>query len=342
MSGFLAVIAARAVGSPPPVQPRRAQRFELADLSPSSDDGPLAVVHDRVDTAAPADPPAPPDVRPAAGTIRGDRGSHAAAVDSPHDPARRAPPPPDTRGRPDRALAHPTDDLDRARRTGRDAAERAARIVADPFGPSDQDAPLPPIQPTKHGPPAGVGDGAPADQPASIMAAKPDEVSPAPPSTAPTLDQDDVRPAPADTSVDVDQPWVDAESRPAPPEPPLARPTRPQQRARPVDLAALLREEVFSALVERGSVQPGVTPVVQSTHSPRTPRPGTAAVRAEGVRVEEPTGSAAVTPGDIHVTIARVTVAQAPASPAPRVSRSESVRRSVDHQAYLTRRRERG
>lgn len=123
---------------------------------------------------------------------------------------------------------------------------------------------------------------------------------------------------------------------------PVARPQQPPSgRAQPVDLATLLREQVFNALTDRGSVPSGVTPVVATSSTPRTPRVGTATVRADGVRIEQPAVEAA-TSGDVHVHIARVTVTQPPSPPAPRVSRSETVRRSVDHQAYLARRRERG
>jgi hypothetical protein len=107
-----------------------------------------------------------------------------------------------------------------------------------------------------------------------------------------------------------------------------------------VDLAALLREQVFAALAERGSVPEGLTPVVSTTPTRRAPRPGTAALHAEGVRIDQPTEQAAA--GDVHVHIARVSVTQPAPPPPPRVSRSETVRRTVDHQAYLARRRERG
>jgi hypothetical protein len=107
-----------------------------------------------------------------------------------------------------------------------------------------------------------------------------------------------------------------------------------------VDLAALLREQVFAALAERGSVPDELTPVVSTTPTRRAPRPGTAALHAEGVRIDQPTEQAA--PGDVHVHIARVSVTQPAPPPPPRVSRSETVRRTVDHQAYLARRRERG
>lgn len=113
-----------------------------------------------------------------------------------------------------------------------------------------------------------------------------------------------------------------------------------------LDLAALLRDQVFAALVDRGAVPARERPVVVPPGKRATaPRPGTAAIRAEGVSAGRgPNRSArddtaAAGPSNVHLHIDRVSVTRAaPPAPAP----APATRPSVDHAAYLARRRERG
>ena len=121
-----------------------------------------------------------------------------------------------------------------------------------------------------------------------------------------------------------------------------------------LDLAALLREHVVPALVDRGAVSRDERPVVAEPHSAAgarrqdPPRPGTVGrardpaghLRARAPQLgdpEERDGSPAV---HLHIDRVVVTRAAPPAPPAP-ASPPRAPRRTVDHAAYLARRRER-
>lgn len=114
-----------------------------------------------------------------------------------------------------------------------------------------------------------------------------------------------------------------------------------------VDVEALLREQVMGALRSRGAVGAHEHAVVRNARdaSPATPpAPGTAVLRAGPATVEvrgpdapHPGMPAATGPPSVNVRIDRVVVTRAPA-PAP-PQRPER-RTTVDHAAYLARRRE--
>jgi hypothetical protein len=336
VTGFFAAIAARAVGVPSLLQPRRAQRFEHLDAAPPGADAGLTVVEDRTVSAPPAptglrEPPPnrfEPGRSPVARPTGRDAGAPEPPQRPPQTPVAQAAPVPDVE-----TATTSTDDLDRVVQAARQAVERAARLASERPEPArvEKAAPRPRQRPM------------------------PEPVSPAPALPLTAALSSDTQVEAGTTPVRDSTAREDASATPVAhegpdrgPDPriktamPVARPEHPPGRgAQPVDLAALLREQVFNALTDRGSVRSGVTPVVATSSTPRTPRVGTATVRADGVRIDQPAVEAA-TSGDVHVHIARVTVTQPPSPPAPRVSRSETVRRSVDHQAYLARRRERG
>ncbi len=342
MTSFFAAIVARAVGAPAPLQPRRAQRFEHLDAaSAMASRGPIAVDDTTISAPrAPAalqePPPPPPDpARPPAARRTGQDVS--ARQNTPRRPSSEASAAP---LEPAFAVVESTtrDDLSRALQAARDAGERAARLTDDQVvtRPADR-RPAPSRSPQ----PAPTIDRDVATTPAPPASADPD-VEPATPPEPPTR-LDAITPAVAwPESPAAQQMPPPAPGSPVSPPIPQAGVSRPPgRRAELIDLAALLREQVFSALTERGSVPVGVTPVVATASTPRAPRAGTASVRAEGVRIDQPLDDAPSS-GDVHVHIGRVSVTQAPPPTAPRVPRSETVRRSVDHQAYLARRRERG
>jgi hypothetical protein len=120
-----------------------------------------------------------------------------------------------------------------------------------------------------------------------------------------------------------------------------------------LDLAVLLREHVMPALVDRGALGRDERPVVAEPRSPASarrqapPGPGRVAVRAtppvfapaghEPGGPQEPDADPAV-----HLHIDQVLVTRAPApTPPPPAPPPRALRRTVDHAAYLARRRER-
>ncbi|MEO3807262.1 hypothetical protein [Nonomuraea sp. B1E8] len=113
-------------------------------------------------------------------------------------------------------------------------------------------------------------------------------------------------------------------------------------------MARLLREHLGPELVARGVVEPGERLVFidRPKTSGAAPKPGTAEVRTSPVRPLTPARSlgapgAPVSPssaGDVHLHIDRVVVTRAPA-PTPRAPAPQPPS-TVDHAAYLARRRE--
>ena len=336
MTSFLAALAARAVGSPAPLQPRRAQRFEGVD-TPATDVL-LPVANEQVDAARV--PAAPPGTTP---TVRATRpGPTTARTEARTDSDARtpAPSPASKAERPVTTLESiRPEDVDRARRAGRDTAEWAAAAVAKQSPTPAADAANSHTEPLRPG--------AVADEPHPVRATTPgdavgaDQEPPEPPQAPSTMVPEVAKTGSphARQSPEPAEPAVGRAAHGAPPAPGPPPTARSRQQPRPVDLATLLRTEVFAALTERGSVHKDLSPVVSTTPSSRPPRPGTAAVRAEDVRVEQASGDAS---GDVHVHIGRVTVTQAGTPATPRPSRTEPRGPRVDHQAYLARRRERG
>ncbi|MFG3577591.1 hypothetical protein [Micromonospora chersina] len=133
---------------------------------------------------------------------------------------------------------------------------------------------------------------------------------------------------------------------PAPPAPAPAarRPAPTPVRAAAPDLARLLRERLGPALIARRAVEPGERLVFVDRPAPAgtPPRPGTAEVRTGPIRPAPagPTGTAEDPPpaGDVHLHIDRVVVTRAPSPPPP--APAPPARTTVDHAAYLARRRE--
>jgi hypothetical protein len=112
-----------------------------------------------------------------------------------------------------------------------------------------------------------------------------------------------------------------------------------------------LRDHVMPALVDRGVVSRAERPVVEpprpaaATHRPQAPRPGSVAVRATAPatvshEVAEPPDARGPDP-TVHLHIDRVLVTRAPAPAPPAPAPPRPQRRTVDHDAYLARRRER-
>ncbi|MFC0031709.1 hypothetical protein ACFFMM_19495 [Micromonospora chaiyaphumensis] len=151
--------------------------------------------------------------------------------------------------------------------------------------------------------------------------APPPDASPAPEPTRPATVVPPAAPAPAP-----------ATRRPAP---------APVRAAGP-DLARLLRERLGPALTARRAVEPGERLVFVDRPTGAPPRPGTAEVRTGPVRPAPtpPPGTAQDAPpsGDVHLHIDRVVVTRAPAPPPP--APPPPARSTVDHAAYLARRRE--
>ncbi|MEW2330069.1 hypothetical protein AB0880_19915 [Micromonospora chersina] len=133
---------------------------------------------------------------------------------------------------------------------------------------------------------------------------------------------------------------------PAPPAPASAarRPAPTPVRAAAPDLARLLRERLGPALIARRAVEPGERLVFVDRPAPAgtPPRPGTAEVRTGRIRPAPavPPGTVEDPPpaGDVHLHIDRVVVTRAPTPPPP--APAPPARSTVDHAAYLARRRE--
>ncbi|MET8838302.1 hypothetical protein ABZV78_30970, partial [Micromonospora sp. NPDC004540] len=120
------------------------------------------------------------------------------------------------------------------------------------------------------------------------------------------------------------------------------RPTPAPVRATAPDLARLLRERLGPALIARRAVEPGERLVFVDRPNNAPPRPGTAEVRTGPVRpAPTPPPGTAENPaptGDVHLHIDRVVVTRAPAPPPP--APPPPAPSTVDHAAYLARRRE--
>jgi hypothetical protein len=149
--------------------------------------------------------------------------------------------------------------------------------------------------------------------------------------------------------------------RPAPERVPSPPPRRRRRRAAPapsatptLDLAALLRDHVVPALVDRGALGRDERPIIAEPASAATarrhepPRPGTVAVRATPATAAAAAGHepeelpARDADPAVHLHIDQVLVTRAPPpAPPPPAPAPRAARRTVDHAAYLARRRER-
>ncbi|MFI2651216.1 hypothetical protein [Micromonospora fulviviridis] len=209
------------------------------------------------------------------------------------------------------APAQATPDRSRPDRTPPATPPEAAPAVpdkttgrAEPAGPARREPDAPPgaADPPAATPPAAARPADPA-RPAAVL-------PPAPPAPAP------------------------AAQRPAPTPVPAAAP----------DLARLLRERLGPALIARRAVEPGERLVFVDRPAPAgaPPRPGTAEVRTGPIRAAPTPPPAAAEdappPGDVHLHIDRVVVTRAPTPPPP--APAPPARSTVDHAAYLARRRE--
>ncbi|WP_262285738.1 hypothetical protein [Micromonospora sp. MA102] len=212
----------------------------------------------------------------------------------------------------------------------RRAPARAAAVVTDR---SDADR-TPPATPPEADPAAPDPTATPAE-PAGPAGREPDT---AVPTTAapPTVTR------PADTDLPPDAARPAAAVPPPPPAPAHAarRPAPAPVRAAAPDLARLLRERLGPALIARRAVEPGerLVFVDRPNRAGTPPRPGTAEVRTGPIR-PAPTPPGEPPPaGDVHLHIDRVVVTRAPAPPPPPPPGPPPS--TVDHAAYLARRRE--
>lgn len=152
------------------------------------------------------------------------------------------------------------------------------------------------------------------------------------------------RPPDATPPPDATRPAAVVPPAPPAPAPAARRPAPTPVRAAAPDLARLLRERLGPALIARRAVEPGERLVFVDRPAPAgtPPRPGTAEVRTGPVRPAPagPPGAAEdpPPPGDVHLHIDRVVVTRAP-SPPPSAP-APPARSTVDHAAYLARRRE--
>ena len=341
MTGFLATLVARAAGEPAPLQPRRAQRFEPSSLGgdwtgdlphvvePAHDPGPATAADDRPESARTLPQPRLPDAAP--GTTPATERSIARGSDA----DRLAP-----------------DDVARARAAARAAAVRAASAVSDgtvTAARADRDrdrAPFPPestnLQPRTPevpqrpapDPTTVAGSPSPEDERRESRRAPSDEVAtPLPPAPVPVIEATSRAPEPPPSRpghVAAAARAPSTRTRPAPPTGP------------PINLAELLRNEVFAALAERGVVRRDERPVLDASRSTRPPPRGTARLWADGVQVEQPSAGAAPGTDGVTVHIDRVSVSRAAEKTPRRAARAPTRRVTVDHAAYLARRRERG
>lgn len=324
MTGFLAALAARAVGEEPALRPRPAQRFEAA--AESAIEAPQV---SPVGEAAPGPKVDEPTLDP--GREREPSGRRVHRDSGPALAADTEPGPSPLDDEPGAVpQVEPAAVATAARQTARHAVGRS---VQAPGG----DAALPVASPEPHA--ASLPESS-----APLESDLPEEAAPealieTTPAVTPPREQPPVEAAPA--------PHLVPEARPRE-LPPRARrpevgrrsaPRAPRPVSTPMDLEALLRDEVFAALVERGDVPAGEQAVVESGPTTRAPRPGTAALRAERVRGPALDGADA-TPGEVHVHIDRVTVTRS--GPAPAKPPTPPRTPAVDHAGYLDRRRERG
>ncbi len=170
-----------------------------------------------------------------------------------------------------------------------------------------------------------------ADRPAANVARAP-EREPAPEPAA-AGEPPPARRAPARAVVAPPEPAVPRAPEPPPevdaPPSPARRARRPPRRSPEVDVVTLLREHVLPVLVERRAVERRERTVVADR--PAVPRPGTVSVAPVDVVAEDE-------PPQVNVSIGRVVVTRAPAPPPPAPSQRPT---TVDHEAYLARRRAR-
>lgn len=324
MTGFLAELAARAVGEAPALRPRPVQRFEAAGENVMA----TRPVH-ASETAEPGtvDMPAADPGRQREGSSHPEQRDVRAALPADTEPAAT------------------TLDAEPAVLPGVDrtqAATAARRTVREAVAQAERASSGAAARPVADQPPQATQPPDAAAPPEPVLAEAP----------APESPIEATEPVPPPLERLVAEP-VHAATPPSPPAPqarprelpPAARPTdrrrvapRPRPVSAPVDLAALLRDEVFAALVDRGDVPPGEQAVVQTSPTTRAPRQGTTALRAEGVRGAA-LGGADPPAGDVHVHIDRVTVTRP--QPAPVKPPTPPRTPIVDHSAYLARRRER-
>ncbi|MGC0252719.1 hypothetical protein [Pseudactinotalea sp. Z1748] len=353
MAGFLASLAARAVGAPPALRPRHVHRFETAESAPGSQlahppeepaptnltaaaleapDGRLIAplgARDRrpgADAARQRDVPAPSPPDPAIGEQVVRRTARQAAVRA-HDQAART-----GRGS-GRSAASPAPPEHRTRTTGTGAGAAAPGAPAKPGPRPSQSVTGPaPTVPATHGAGA-VPQHEPPDPPPQELphatrarpedpgAGSDDQAARAPTGAAPLPEPPDPAPAPA----------------PAP----RSR-TRHSPALPAIDVAAILREEVYQALVAQQVLTARERPVVaEPGHAPHRPAQDAAVLRADRVSTASQdglTGTVGAKPPTVQVNIGRVSVTRAPAAPRPRAA--APARGLVDHAAYLARRRD--
>lgn len=328
MTGFFGLMAARATGRTPRLHPRIVPRFEGAAATGGAPEhrwvpaGGLGGVGDPPEaprqgavTRAPAAHGVPPEPRRSPVHARAEQ-----LAERPQDAATARPVVPDRE-----EVRRAARDLTRAAAVGPSLLTPVDRTVRrQPPGPPSSDE-----RPTADTKVADVrfgGDG--RDRRDAVPDAVTTQEEPTPEEPPPGVRR--------------------AGSPAASPPPPAARPRRaPAPGPAPVvDVAAMLREELFGALRERGLVSAGERPVVETRHPPASaPRPGTATIRVDGLSAPEPdrspaTGdadpSASSTAPHVHLHIDRVSVARA-APPAPAQAAAPAPK--VDHAAYLARRR---
>lgn len=318
MTGFFARMGDRAAGREAPLAPRRPARFEVP--SPAAGEPTVEEVERLAAPVAHAEESGAQDARPRRG-------------EPPAVSTRRGEPPADSTGREEPPA---------------DSTEREEPPPAPPqpvVSPRAVPAAAPPPRGRAEPPaaPARAGDRPPV--------ARPVPASPPPPDP-PVAAREGRRRPEAD-----DRPPPAAAPAPLAPAPGRRRRRRPAPGPAPapaLDLAALLREHVVPALVDRGAVSRDERPVVAEPHSAAgarrqdPPRPGTVAVHATPPAISAPARLQLGDPEErdgspaVHLHIDRVVVTRAapPAPPAP-ASPPRAPRRTVDHAAYLARRRER-
>jgi len=228
-----------------------------------------------------------------------------------------------------------------------------ARAVAVPSPPPAAPGPRrTPVSPTRDVA-ASVAVGAPrVTAPAGIASAATEAPREPVAALAPMVGAAPPEDAPAPPAVQERVVEMPAEPSPAPPPTPLVvAGTPPPERVTEVvrgerdappppavDVVTLLREHVVPVLVERGVVSRRERPVVAAARPSAPPRPGTVSVAPVAPAQVEPAAPEAGPP-QVNVTIGRVEVTRAP-SPRPPTAPAAPPRPStVDHDAYLARRR---
>ena len=347
MTGFFERMTARATGTEQPLRLRRPEPFEPLALSvptlrrPSSDLSPgtlLGLGGLQADVLAAAQPAR----------------SHAAAAATADRAGDPRPPREPLTARPRPATAPDRgSNAEGDQPSAAEAADRSSDAGTDRRGPRHRTAPA--------APPAALDD----IERAAAAAHGPREATP-------TDDATDRPPRPARGSWrTAGPPAADAAppvraARPPEPEPSVPSPAasdrrepgRPAEDARrvPVDVTMLLREPVMALLRARGAVGPHERPLVReadaapdaevdpapgtvvlqpvSTTVREVPRPGNAVPERRRPPPAVPTG-----PPHVQVHIDRVLVTRAPVKPP--TPEAPPRRSTVDHEAYLARRRER-